>query len=103
RLSKLDSDVVLMDLQYAPAVLTKTKRPNAERMVEMIAAAAEEAKVNVFRRFALMRRWNVDDAVPFDQMISNFDGNELHQNDWSYGWVGRAFAEGISRGAIPAA
>jgi acyl-CoA thioesterase-1 len=101
RLRKLDADVILMDLQYAPAVLTEDKRPNAERMVEMIARAAEKAKVNVFRRFALMQHWNVNDAIPFDQMISNFDGNELHQNDWSYGCLARALSEAITEAAGP--
>ena len=32
-------------------------------MVSLIAAAAEEAKVNLFRRWALMRRWHVYNNV----------------------------------------
>jgi hypothetical protein len=42
---------------------------------------AAEHDVALFRRFEIMRFWHVDRGIPFDQMISNFDGNWLHQND----------------------
>jgi hypothetical protein len=34
---------------------------------------------------------HVDRGIPFDQTISNFDGNWLHQNDWSYNCIAPAF------------
>ncbi len=97
-LGNIPADVVLMDLQYAPALL---KQPQAsEAMVAMIEDAATRARVNLFRRFALMRHWNVDDKIPFDAMISNFDGNNLHQNDWSYNCVAEALAKAISNAMV---
>ena len=55
RLKETSMDVVLMDLQYAPAVLQYPTE--AERMLAFIAEAAKEAGANVFRRFALMGYW----------------------------------------------
>jgi hypothetical protein len=49
------ADVILMDLQYVPAVLTPAKRDKAIAMVEIISALARDADVNVFRRFAFMK------------------------------------------------
>ena len=44
-------DVVLMDLQYAPAILSDNRIKEAERMVELISkAAAANRPVNLFRR-----------------------------------------------------
>jgi hypothetical protein len=94
QLNDIPADVVLMDLQYAPALVKKLA--GSECMVALIEDAATRAGVNLFRRFALMRHWNVDDKIPFDQMISNFDNNELHQNDWSYNCVAEALASAIS-------
>jgi hypothetical protein len=70
-------------------------------MVALIAEAAKQTGINVFRRFALMKRWHVDDKLPFDQMISNFDGNWLHQNAWSYNCVAEALAGAIVDSATP--
>jgi hypothetical protein len=71
-------DVVLMDLQYVRAVLGP-KIGLSEDMVARISAAAEKAKVNVFRRFALMRRWN-DDKIQIEELD---DGSQLHTSDWA--------------------
>ena len=99
QLRRLSADIVLMDLQYAPAVITADKKAKAEYMVGLIATAAERAEVNVLHRFALMRYWNVDQNVPFEQMISNFDRNELHQNNWSSDCIARALADAIVEAA----
>lgn len=100
RLSGLAVDVVMMDLQYAPAVLRPdTVVAATTRMVALIAEAAAKANANVFRRFALMRHWHLDDQIPFDRMISNFDGNELHQNDWSYNCIAEALTVAITGAA----
>jgi hypothetical protein len=82
RLGSLAMDVVLMDLQYAPAILLPGKIAGTERMVKLIAEAAKKAGVNVFRRFALMRHWNKDCDIPIDLMINRDDGTHLHQSDW---------------------
>jgi acyl-CoA thioesterase I len=89
RLRELDADTLL----------DATRKEKTERMVALIASDAGAAGINLFARFALMRHWNLDDGVPIEQMISNADGNELHQNDWSYGCLGRALAEAIAEAA----
>ncbi len=98
RLGDLPMDVVLMDLQYAPAVLQYPSE--AERMVALIAEAAREARANLLRRFALMGYWNVIERIPFDQTIEREpDGLQLHQNDWSYAGVATALARAITEAA----
>jgi acyl-CoA thioesterase-1 len=87
RLSGLAMDVVLMDLQYAPAILRQGKILGAQCMVSLIADAAARAGVNLFRRFDLMQHWNKDRNIPIDQMIER-DG--LHQTDWCTGCVAQA-------------
>jgi acyl-CoA thioesterase I len=98
RLKDLPMDVVLMDLQYAPAVVQYPSE--AERMVGLIAEAAKETRANLFRRFALMGYWNVIERIPFDQMIQREpEGLQLHQNDWSYAGVATALAKAITEAA----
>jgi acyl-CoA thioesterase I len=48
-------DVVLMDLQYAPRVLT---RPAWSEMEQRIAEIAKRAQVGRLRRFEIMREWD---------------------------------------------
>jgi lysophospholipase L1-like esterase len=81
-------DVILMDLQYAPALLTPQKIDDTKLIVSLISAVADAAKVNLFPRFALMKHWREDDKIPFDRMINAGDG--LHQTDWSTDCVSKA-------------
>jgi hypothetical protein len=82
RLGSSAMDVVLMDLQYAPAILVPGKIAGTERMVKLIDEVAKRAGVNVFRRFALMRHWNKDSNIPIEQMINQDDNQHLHQSEW---------------------
>ena len=96
-LSRAHADLVLMNLQYAPALLGANDAPTPAtiemlRIIEMLAA---EHDVALFRRFEIMRSWHVDRGIPLDQMISNFDGNWLHQNDWSYNCIAQTLCEGL--------
>ena len=94
RLSAMNTDVVLLDPQYAPKVL---KDPDAMPMVHLISDIAQEKRINLFRRFALMRYWHETSGVPFDTFLSP---DHLHMNDWSYGctarYLGAAIAEAVS-------
>jgi hypothetical protein len=90
RLSGLAMDVVLMDMQYAPAILQPGRILGTEGMVKLIADVAKRAGVNIFRRFALMRHWNRDSNIPIEQMIDPTDGSHLHQSEWSTNCVARA-------------
>jgi hypothetical protein len=96
-------DVVLMDLQYAPAILSESRIEAAERMVELIAdAAAANPPVNLFRRFDLMRRWHEVEKSSFDRMIDPSDSDRLHQSDWSTQRIGKTLCEVIVEAAIRA-
>jgi lysophospholipase L1-like esterase len=96
RLKKAGADVVLMDPQFAPRVLAK---PRHEEMVSLISAAAKEANVPVFRRYALMRHWREKQDIPFESFVSA-DG--LHMNDWSYACVAKLLAATIADAATRA-
>ena len=76
-------DVILMDLQYVPAVLTPAKCKMADAMVEAISQIAHEKRVNVFRRFALMKGWHEVARISFDRMVDPGDDTRLHASDWT--------------------
>jgi acyl-CoA thioesterase-1 len=100
RLKAAGIDVVLMDLQYAPAML---RHRDYVRMEGYIAAVAHELAVPVFRRFALMRHW-IDTGV-FD-MTGMVAADELHMNDASYGCLAQKLADALvadlARGSVVA-
>lgn len=78
------ADVILMDLQYVPAVLTPAKKDKAIAMVEAISKLAGDANhVNVFRRFAFMNGLYQVEQVSFDRMVDPGDDKRLHQSDWA--------------------
>jgi lysophospholipase L1-like esterase len=95
RLKVTGADIVLIDPQYAPKVISK---PNVEGMVSLIATAAKAEHVCLFNRFDLMRRWREVEHLPFEAFVSA-DG--LHMNDWSYAcvakWLSVAIAEAATR------
>ena len=87
------ADVVLIDPQFAPAVLAKSETPG---MVEQIAAAAKEENVDLFRRFAVMRDWHDVQHLSFDTFVSP---DHLHMNDWSYACVAKLLGTAIAEAA----
>jgi acyl-CoA thioesterase-1 len=93
RIRAAGADVVLIDPQFAPKVIVK---PDAEQMVNLIAATAKMEDVDLFRRFAVMKRWYNEDHMKFESFVSP-DG--LHMNDWSYG----CFAHGLALAIADAA
>jgi lysophospholipase L1-like esterase len=97
------ADVVLMDLQYLPGVLTPAKRDKAIAMVEMMSEIAREAGVNVFRRFAFMKGLLQVEQFPLDRMTSPTDDERrLHQSDWSTNRVAWAMKLAIVGGVYKA-
>jgi acyl-CoA thioesterase I len=100
RLKAAHTDVILLDPQFAPKFIAK---PDAEEVVAQIAATAKEQSVDLFRRFAMMRRWHQTEHLPFDAFVSP-DG--VHMNDWSYGclakWLGAAIVEAATRATATA-
>jgi len=55
QLKAAGADVVLIDPQFAPAVLAKSETPG---MLEQIALSAKQENVDLFQRFAVMRNWH---------------------------------------------
>ena len=96
-LSGLALDVVLMDLQYTTAVVEPDdKLKLSEKMVERISAAAGKARVNVFRRFELMRQWCLKDNIPIADLIDPEDPSRLHMSDWATNCVTQALYGAIA-------
>ena len=102
------ADVILMDLQYLPGVLTPAKQDRAIAMVEMISEIARKAGVNVLRRFAFMKGLLQVEQFPLDRMTSPTDDDRrLHQSDWSthrVAWAMRlAIVGGVDKARASAA
>jgi len=93
RLKTARMDVVLMDPQFAPRVLA---RPLHRRVVDALGAAANDTKVAVFRRFAVMQHWVSSGQYKMDEVVSR-DG--LHLNDVSYGCIARLLADSLAAAA----
>jgi len=96
-------DVVLMDLQFAPALVTDDKMDATTRMLSAISACADAAGVNLFRRFGFMRRCHEIEKISFDRMIDPTDVERLHQSDWSARRIAYELSEAIAAAASLAA
>jgi lysophospholipase L1-like esterase len=101
------ADVILMDLQYVPAVLTPAKKDRAIAMVGAISELARKAGVNVFRRFAFMKGLYQVEQVSFDRMVDPMDETRLHDSDWAterVAWaVKLAIVGGVDKARSPVA
>jgi acyl-CoA thioesterase-1 len=95
RLKTAQVDIVLMDPQYAPRVLA---RPLHLFIVDSIGAVANEMKVAVFHRFAVMRHWIWSGQYKVEDIVSS-DG--LHMNDASYSCIAHLLAESLAVAAEP--
>jgi acyl-CoA thioesterase I len=100
KIRALGADVILLNPQYAPRVIVKAE---VDHMLKIISAVTNEANVNLFDRFGVMRHWRVSENMPFSEFLSP---DELHMNDWSYACVGKllggAIAEAATRPAVTA-
>jgi hypothetical protein len=88
-------DIILMDLQYLPAVLTPVTIDATDEMVKAIADVAAKKSINLFRRFDLMNRWNEVGRYSFEQMVNPNDDKRLHQSEWSTKMVAEALRKVI--------
>ena len=86
-------DVILMDVQYAPAVLA---HEGYRDMLHAIAAAGIAEGVPVFRRFQVMQSWDETGVLPVSAALAD---DRLHMNDRSYGCLARLLADGIATAA----
>jgi lysophospholipase L1-like esterase len=97
------ADVILMDLQYLPGMLTPAKKARSIQMVEAISQLARDAGVNVFRRFAFMKGLIDVEQVSMDRMVDEADNDRFHQSDWVTFRVAWAMKLAIERGVDKAA
>jgi len=93
RIKAIGADAVLIDPQYAPKVIS---RPQVSDMVDLISSAAAQEKVDVFRRFALMRYWHEREGLAFETFLTP---DALHMNDWGHGCFAKALADAIADAA----
>ena len=89
RLKAADIDLVLMDLQYAPKVLST---PGYEEMLSGLDAVGRLEGAPVFHRFGIMRLWATRSNHDWAAMLSP---DQLHMNDWSYGCLARLLVTAI--------
>jgi lysophospholipase L1-like esterase len=88
------TDVVLMDMQYAPRVIA---RPGYAEMEQLIANAAKSAQVGLFRRFEIMQHWQAvsqGDGAPMAETMIGRDG--LHMTDRGYFCLAADLAEALA-------
>jgi acyl-CoA thioesterase I len=93
QLQRAGADVVLMDLQYAPAVLA---HPQYRAMERALWATARATGVSLFHRFALMRDWTEHRNMKMSAMVS---ADHLHMTDASYDCLARQLSGSIVRDA----
>jgi acyl-CoA thioesterase I len=86
-------DVILMDIQYAPEVLS---HDSYRDMLHATAAAALAEGVPVFRRFQVMQSWDATGMMPVSTALAD---DRLHMNDRSYGCLARLLADDIATAA----
>ncbi|SRR5581483_5040805 len=95
-------DIILMDLQYAPALLTVDKAAATERMQLLIKKRAADAGVGVFRRFDMMRKLIEIEGRSFDALIDPSDSDRLHESDLVAQRIGYELYFTIANAAIKA-
>jgi lysophospholipase L1-like esterase len=88
------ADLILMDLQYSPFVLSSSHH---SIMQAIIAEAARQARIGLFSRFELMRR-SVDAGMSAGALVS---WDRLHNSADGYDCIGRALARAIHAAAAP--
>jgi acyl-CoA thioesterase-1 len=90
RMKAAGADVMLMDLQYAPAVLLHARY---REMLHALAATARNEEVPIFHRFAIMRSWAEDGRMPLPVMLAV---DRLHMTDTSYDCLARQVGAAIT-------
>jgi acyl-CoA thioesterase I len=97
RLKAAGADVILMDLQYAPAVLV---HGGYRETLHALASVARSEDIALFRRFAVMRDWAEEGRMTLAVMLS---ADRLHMSDASYDCLARQLARGIAAAVRPPA
>jgi lysophospholipase L1-like esterase len=94
RIKAAGADVMIMNPQYAPAML---RHSDYRHMLHVLDAVAYAEDVPLFPRFAMMRHWAEDGLMPLNVMLTR---DRLHMTDMSYDCLARQVAttiDGIAR------
>jgi acyl-CoA thioesterase I len=91
RMKVSGADVMLMNPQYAPAVL---QHPHYREVLHVLDAVAYAEDVPLFPRFGMMRHWVEDGRMPLGMMLTR---DRLHMTDVSYDCLARQVALSIAR------
>ena len=83
------ADVMLMNPQYAPAMLQHKRYRNTLHVLDAVAYAED---VPLFPRFAIMRHWAEDGRMRLNVMLTK---DRLHMTDVSYDCLARQVAASI--------
>jgi acyl-CoA thioesterase I len=97
RLKHAGVDVMLMNPQYAPAVL---RHRRYREVLHMISATAYAENVPLIRRFSMMREWAEDGRIPLNVMLT---ADRLHMTDVSYDCLARQVEAAIDTASHAAA
>ncbi|GKQ49220.1 SGNH/GDSL hydrolase family protein [Bradyrhizobium sp. Ce-3] len=93
-------DVIVMDSQYTQAIVGTDAALNlANVIMPMIADVTSSKRVNLFSRFALMKRW-VDAGIPLGELD---DGGQLHTSEWATNCVTQSLLGAIDDALKPEA
>jgi len=79
-------DLVMLDPQYFPGISDPARY---ERFVEVIRRVGEASHVPVFRRYAMMKRWNAQGEA---DLLAALSPDHFHMNDQGYACL----AEGLT-------
>ena len=94
-LAGLPLDVVVMDSQYTQAIVgAPDVLKLANQFMPMIADVAASRKVNLFRRFALMKQW-VAAGIPLSELDDGAQ-EHLHTSEWATDCVTQALLGAIN-------
>jgi acyl-CoA thioesterase I len=95
RLQASGSDVVLMNPQYAPALV---QRPELAPVLAEVEMDARAEQVGLFSRYRIMEDWVAGGTMTLAGLIG---GDGLHMSDLGHACVAEALAEAIVDALVP--
>jgi acyl-CoA thioesterase I len=95
RIKAAGADVMIMNPQYAPAVL---QHPHYRDVLHALDAAAFVEDVPLLPRFAIMRQWAEEGRMPLKAMLA---ADRLHMSDASYDCLARQISASIAELVTP--
>jgi hypothetical protein len=101
-LAHLPMDVMLLDLSYTTALTIHKRIDLSTKIEKIILDAAAQAKVNVFRRWDLMKKWVDDNVTTIAELTDPLDDHDqLHMSEWATACVSDALWRTIVAAPLP--